>query len=1122
MPNNEVPVFVRVFGDVRDVSKQLDKAKKDVSGWVGAVESATLKASVSFGAVGLGLESVALGALRSSANFESLNARILAVTKNAAQAQRVFDLAVQSAAVTPFSVNQFVQAASTLTAFRQNAAQVTPVVADLAAAMGVPLQDAAVVFGKALSGSREGFQSLHERAGIAAQDLKAFGAQLDASGSLALGNAAQIEAARQALIKYSQIQFGGTAAAMADTLSGKYSNLQDAIEVTAAKYADKLAPAAKATLDVMTGFVSMLGNLPPWFQTLAATITVGGGALALFGSGAVFVYGKMLAMSAELSALALRIPAVGSAVASVAGALSGSLGPALSSVSGLMAAAGPYVLVFAAALAVGELALYSYKSAIDALDKSITQQAKNQVLVSNSLRGVIDVVNKAAGGEVLKISNDVPKFQKDLAKAFDTTSPEKLVTALEKAGYTLDSVRNKLQQVDAQSQGARDNYMALKTALDSTIKGQISIVADGTDIEKFFDKKVVSIEEARKKLAEFRGELNRIAEAKSALQAVESALQKFVEPLAKAIEHAKNLDAYLKFADKARDAKTMVDQVKTLKDELQAMQAAAKQQGLPTERAGILQQLKTAQGTRKQFLEELITKIDQVQGAEKRYLDYTTSAEAERLKQIDRRREREEALTSGPSTKSQKLSELDRERTYLERRLALTKDAANKEIALEKALNAARGTSKEAELSEQLAAARTMADEELKTRSRLRSNKKATVEVKAGVAREDLSNILKGSSEQIDKLRDSAQGNAQTLTNAYEGVLGKIAAWSSAHKDLIANNDELRTAVSDAQRQIRQEIEQTKQALKAENFQSLRSATSEAIAGEANVRGKIALTNQAILSTEQAVKREVIGRKEGLAEIASLKKSLVDLTRQEGQIEARDRLTGLNEQKAAFDQEIQILEQRQAAGENVENHLQTLRKQRLQASLDAINLEAQAEVAAGRNADAAEATRSRKVDALIREEYLKELAKYNQQEQAHKDHLDRLDQAAANRLGGKKSPLHSFEETFNQAGQFGFSDFNLNDTTSRLSRAKPPTPQEVATKLGLDVSATKKAGQVLAPVATGAPQQLQTVNVHLNASVIPPDVESLAKDLGVKLARLGREKSLTTGSGAPPMTKGQR
>lgn len=45
------------------------------------------------------------------------------------------------------------------------------------------------------------------------------------------------------------------------------------------------------------------------------------------------------------------------------------------------------------------------------------------------------------------------------------------------------------------------------------------------------------------------------------------------------------------------------------------------------------------------------------------------------------------------------------------------------------------------------------------------------------------------------------------VIGAYDGVALKLTAWADAHKDLIANNDELRTAVQDAQQKIRGEIE---------------------------------------------------------------------------------------------------------------------------------------------------------------------------------------------------------------------------------------------------------------------------------------------------------------------------
>ena len=205
--NNEVPVFVRIRGDVKDFGEKLGKVQKDVKKWTGEVESAGVSAGASFGVFGAALTALSAKTVQTYANFEQLQARLEAVTHSSEKATQVFNQAVQLASATPFSVNQVTQAAVTMTAFRLNAQQTVPVVADLAAAMGKDIGETAVMMGKAMQGSSEGFQSLHEQAGITTMDLKKFGATVDAQGKLVLEGSYNVDKAREALIAYAGRRF---------------------------------------------------------------------------------------------------------------------------------------------------------------------------------------------------------------------------------------------------------------------------------------------------------------------------------------------------------------------------------------------------------------------------------------------------------------------------------------------------------------------------------------------------------------------------------------------------------------------------------------------------------------------------------------------------------------------------------------------------------------------------------------------------------------------------------------------------------------------------------------------------------------------------------------------------
>ena len=101
----EIPVFVKILGS-KDASFNalLGDVKKDLKDTAGEVATfGTLTAAaLAGGAVSLG----ALGAkaVQAAGSFELLEAKLKAVLRNGAQAQKVFQDAVTFAAVTPFGV----------------------------------------------------------------------------------------------------------------------------------------------------------------------------------------------------------------------------------------------------------------------------------------------------------------------------------------------------------------------------------------------------------------------------------------------------------------------------------------------------------------------------------------------------------------------------------------------------------------------------------------------------------------------------------------------------------------------------------------------------------------------------------------------------------------------------------------------------------------------------------------------------------------------------------------------------------------------------------------------------------------------------------------------------------
>jgi hypothetical protein len=1123
LAENNIPVFVRILGDTKDLGKKLKDAERDVKSWVGNVESAGLRAGASFGIFGAALTAVGLSAIKTASGFEDMQTRLAAITRDGEKAAQVFNNAVALSASTPFPVGQVVQAATALTMFRQNVQATLPKVADFAAATGKDLPEAATLIGKALEGNAKGFRALSNQADISANDLRNFGAALDKNGKVALDNSVHIDQARAALSKLLSSNYGGAAAAQANTLSGSITKLQDNLSLAAAAFGKTLVPAATVAVQAVTGLVEHLQAVPDWLKAIAAAGTIGAGGLSIVGATAILAGSQVLGMAANLSALALRFPAIGAGIGTISAALSGALAPAIAVVGTALQVAAPYLLAFTALLVAGELALAAYRHGIQETDAAVTQQAKSLATASGTAQGFATLINQASGTDLVHLGKNLAETQDQVKKAFSSVPPEKMVAALEKAGLTLDGLKKKLEQNRDGAADAQKRYQTLAEAITKAEgadlrKGESDRVTVPENLKNLFgDENVASIADAKKQLEGLNAEVVRFGQGKIEIEAMSRAFENFQQPLVKATDEARELQSYLKFAEKAKDLETMTAVIRTLADETGKLSAAASQQGLPTDRAGLTNALLTAQGSRKEFIEEFIKKIDEQEAAQKRLDQYEIEGQKEIITELDRRREREVALSDPATTNKGKLAELADEKSFLDRKLALVAGANARELALEQQLRAAKGSVHEQEIRDKLKEVRPLSDDETKTLSKQRANKRETIQTQAKGAGQDFDNSFKDSVSGIKAQRDTSAVSARDTANAYSGVLQKLEAWKTAHKDLIAGSDELRDKVNNTTRQIKAEIVAAQQAVKADNLTKIKTGATETLAEEVDLRKKIVTVSETIATIEKAVRQDTVGRKEGLAEINALKKTGIELAKAEKEVEAKEKLTGVNEEKAALDQEIAILELRKQAGQNVEFTLGQLRKQRLQDAISAINLEYAAEVAAHGKRESLDRSRQAKIDTLLRDEYTKQLQQYNDQEKAAQDHEQKLDDIK-NRVGGKHSPLQSMEEAFGKGG-LG-SDFDLGQFDvykDHAFRAAPPTPQQVAAQLGLDTKGQAQAQKALGAAGTGAAPAITNVNLSLNFP-IAPDEEAIIKKLGQRAAKEHQYKSLVSGTGAPPMT----
>lgn len=209
---------------------------------------------------GAGAAATALGgyALKTAADFEVLRAKMDVAFGD--RGSEMFDWAVQFAASTPFEVQGIVDVTAQLELLGLEATKWLPKIGDMAGAMGTDVKHAANAVAKATMGQME---SLRESYGVSNQALAEYGANVDSVGRLVRATTEDQQAMNEALFAFMSDKFSGGMAKRMDTLQGKFSNLKDAIEQTAAEIGEEFLPAAKETVETVEGWVAAYRDLSP-------------------------------------------------------------------------------------------------------------------------------------------------------------------------------------------------------------------------------------------------------------------------------------------------------------------------------------------------------------------------------------------------------------------------------------------------------------------------------------------------------------------------------------------------------------------------------------------------------------------------------------------------------------------------------------------------------------------------------------------------------------------------------------------------------------------------------------------------------------------------------------------
>ena len=241
MADKKIRLLVKA--EVNKAIQDLNKTEKSTN----KLALAAKKAAKAFA----GLASVAaLGAVikssvQTSAQFEALETRLVALKGSVDEGAKAFDFFNKVAATTPFQLANVVEAGAQLEAFGADSTETLKAVSDLAAFMGTDIVDAANAFGRAFAGGAGAADVLRDRGVLMQVKLKT---GFDDLSKMTLP---QFQEALVDTLTDPEGKISGATDLLSQTFSGLVSNFQDSVSQLQDSIGDILAPLMKSTIKIL-------------------------------------------------------------------------------------------------------------------------------------------------------------------------------------------------------------------------------------------------------------------------------------------------------------------------------------------------------------------------------------------------------------------------------------------------------------------------------------------------------------------------------------------------------------------------------------------------------------------------------------------------------------------------------------------------------------------------------------------------------------------------------------------------------------------------------------------------------------------------------------------------------
>lgn len=266
---------------VREVTAGVNDATRQIELNGGNIDRviSTIKTGVATLGIGLGFKELSGQIFQTRAQFEQLEIAFTTMLGSAEKADALLTQLKQTAAKTPFEMEDVVGGAKSLLAYGIEAEKVNDTLVrlgDIASGLSIPLNDLTYLYGTTMVQGRMFTQDFRQFQGrgipIADELAKVLGIAKDKVGEAVTAGkvgAKELEAAIQSMTNEGG-RFGGLMAKQSDSLKGKWENIKDTIQLMFNEMGQQTSGIFNLTLDATAGIVDHWQEVVAVLGTVAA------------------------------------------------------------------------------------------------------------------------------------------------------------------------------------------------------------------------------------------------------------------------------------------------------------------------------------------------------------------------------------------------------------------------------------------------------------------------------------------------------------------------------------------------------------------------------------------------------------------------------------------------------------------------------------------------------------------------------------------------------------------------------------------------------------------------------------------------------------------------------------